>query len=229
MPVRRTWALQIDADQVLRGQGADPAVIRKRSPNLVALAERAITEGSTLLKPELLYRRSRVKRVLHEHIQLEGGDELRGKLLVQHLAPADEVIVILCSIGTDLEERVSAVMETDMVYALALDGFGSAGVEALANAGCHSLELEARERGLETSIPLSPGMVDWPVEDGQPQIFHLLPAEEIGVTMTPSRAMIPRKSLSMVIGIGAHMMAGCPCDYCSMCGTCRYRDHHAQR
>jgi hypothetical protein len=226
MPVLRNWELIIDVDQVLRGQGADPAMIRQRSPRLVDLAERVIEDESSLLKPALLYRRMKVNHVIHERISLEGGGELRGKLPATHLAPASEVVVILCTIGLDLEERISQVMKTDLVYALALDGLGSAGVEALANAACRKFEAEAEKMNLEATIPLSPGMIDWSVEDGQPQIFDLLPTEEIGVELTSSSVMIPRKSLSMLLGIGKHMIpSGTICDYCSMAETCRYQDH----
>jgi hypothetical protein len=40
--------------------------------------------------------------------------------------------------------------------------------------------------------------------------------------------MIPRKSLSMVVGLGSDMeRSGRACDYCSMQETCRYQDHYA--
>jgi hypothetical protein len=225
MPVLSNWELIIDADQVLRGQGADPAKIRQRSPRLIDLAERAIEEGSSLLKPALLYRRMEVDHVIHERIRLKGGGELKGKLPATHLAPASEVLVILCTVGSDLEKRISQVMKTDLVYGLALDGLGSAGVEALTNAACRQFEIEAEMKHLEVTIPLSPGMMDWSVEDGQPQIFKLLPAEEIDVELTSSVVMVPRKSLSMVMGIGKQMItSGSICDYCSMAETCRYRD-----
>lgn len=226
MPVLHDWELILDVDQVLRGQGADPAVIRQRSPRLVQLAERAIEEGTPLLKPAMLYQRWAVEGIRHEHIHLEGDAQLQGKLVAQHLAPAREVLVILCTIGVDLEKKVSQVMQEDTAYALALDGLGSAGVEALANAACRRFELEAVAAGLETSIPLSPGMLEWPVEQGQPQIFNLLQAEDIGVRLTPSSVMIPRKSLSMVIGIGESMVTGTTCDYCSMRDVCLYQDHY---
>lgn len=226
MQVLRDWDLRIDADQVLRGQGADPAAIRQRSPRLVDLAERAIEEGSPFLKPALLFQRMTVEGIHHERIQLEGGAELQGKLLIQHLAPAQEVLLILCTVGAELENEISRVMSKDMVYGLALDGLGSAGVEALANAGCRRFELEALSASLETSIPLSPGMLEWSVEQGQPQIFNLLEAEDIGVHLTPSSVMVPRKTLSMVIGIGESMVSGTACEYCTMRDVCRYQDHY---
>ena len=36
------WDYHLDIDGVLKGQNADPQVIRKRSPRLVAIAERAL-------------------------------------------------------------------------------------------------------------------------------------------------------------------------------------------
>jgi hypothetical protein len=39
--------------------------------------------------------------------------------------------------------------------------------------------------------------------------------------------MVPKKSTSMVIGIGREVEhAGESCDYCSMAATCRYRQEH---
>jgi hypothetical protein len=227
MPILSDWNLIIDADQVIRGQGADPETIRARSPRIVEYAERAIVDGTSLLNPELIFRRMGVEKVLHERIVLESGDELRSPLLVQHLSPATEVLIILCTIGADLENKVSEIMRNDPPYGLALDGFGSAAVEALANAACHHFELESEEKRLETSIPLSPGMIDWLVEEGQAQIFKLLPAKDIGVSVTPSWIMLPRKSLSMIVGIGEKMtQAGTPCDFCTMRETCRYQNHY---
>jgi hypothetical protein len=227
MAVLREWNLQLDVDQVLRGQGADPAIIRKRSPTIVALAEKAVREGSHLLRPEMLYRRLAVERVVHDRVILEAGVELRGSLIGQHLTPAVEVIIMLCTIGAGLDEEVSQALKGDTVYGLALDGLGSAAVEALANAACHQFENEARSNGMETSIPLSPGMMGWPVEEGQPRIFSALQADQIGISVTPSWVMLPKKSLSMVLGIGPHMMGGTSCDYCAMHETCRYQDHYA--
>jgi cobalamin-dependent methionine synthase I len=56
--------------------------------------------------------------------------------------------------------------------------------------------------GLHTSIPLIPGMNGWPVDVGQPQIFTALDAAIIGVSLNENAQMIPRKSISMVVGIG---------------------------
>ena len=226
--VVRDWPLNIDADSVLRGQGADPAIIRQRKPRLVQIAERAAAEGSTLIEPAVIYRTMPVASLRHERVTLNGGSQLTGALLAQHLAPAQQLTLIVCTIGPALEQRVSSLMWNDPSFALALDGFGSVAAEALGVAICSQLEEAAQRDGLHTSIPLSPGMIGWSVDVGQPQIFSLVDAEQIGVTLNDNAQMIPHKSTSMVLGAStAPFSEGRTCDFCALRETCRYQDHYA--
>jgi hypothetical protein len=62
----------------------------------------------------------------------------------------------------------------------------------------------------------SPGYCSWNIRE-QRGIFDLLPADEIGVTLTPSFLMKPIKSVSGIIGIGANKLPGpYMCDLCNM-------------
>ncbi len=138
------------------------------------------------------------------------------------------MIILLATIGDELEQHVSSIWDEDMVYALALDGAGSAAVEALANVACQVFEQRAVEKGWQISLPFSPGIVDWPVEKGQPQVFQLLGEAASSVQLTPSYIMLPKKSLTMLLGIGTNLQSSCrPCDYCNMQATCRYQEHYA--
>lgn len=227
MELKQNLDLVFDVDAVLRGQGADAAVLRARRPALVEIAERARQESLTLLAPRVVYQEYAVAGVKHEHLLLEGGGWIESKLLVGHLAAASRVIVLLATIGDELEERVAKIWDANVVYALALDGAGSGAVEALANAACQFFENKAADEGLQASIPFSPGMVDWSVAEGQPQIFKLLGADGAIVNLTQSFIMIPRKSLTMVMGLGTDLdTSGRTCDFCTMRATCRYQDHY---
>jgi hypothetical protein len=136
------------------------------------------------------------------------------------------VVVIVCTVGRELEEHASQVMASDPTYGLALDGLGSAATDALAAATCDHFEKQAELEGLRTTMPIFPGMVGWPVSEGQLQVFSLLQADLIGVRLLPSGMMVPRKSLTLVIGLGAEVSTeGTPCDYCTMRDGCRYRTH----
>jgi hypothetical protein len=218
------WELEISLDDVLRGQGADPAQLRRRSPVLVEAAERALAEGRSLIQPAAVHREVAILRARHERLELEDGGFLAGALPFQHLAGAERVIVAVCTIGEALETRVASLMASDPIYALALDGFGSAAVEALANALCRCFSTEAETAGERTSLPLSPGQPGWPLAEGQAQIFALVDASTIGVQLTDHAMMVPRKSLSFVVGVGRDLQVrGSPCEACPLKERCRYR------
>lgn len=219
--------LKITTADVLRGQGADPEKIKSRNPRLYKLAAKALEEGSELLAPDFVIKEVAILEIRHKKIILENNWEISGPLIAQQLSSAQFVEAIVCTIGKSLEEYVSTISSDDLLKALAYDGLGSAAVEALANAICHQLETRAAGRGLETTIPLNPGMIGWPIEQGQPQLFHILYPSRIGVKLTSGCLMKPRKSLSMLIGVGPKVEhSGTICDFCSMRETCKYRDYH---
>jgi hypothetical protein len=223
----------LEADQVLRAIGADPQVIRLRRPALVEAAEWALKEGLPLLDPKVLTHEGAVQGFRHERLELEGPSGasgrlvLKGPLIAQHLGAAEQVILLVCTIGAELENIVSELMQTDPLLGWTLDGLGSAAVEALALDVCNHFEDQAARTGRHTSLPLSPGMIGWPIEEGQPQIFSIIDGLEAGVRLTASGQMMPRKSLSMVLGVGVNIgRGGRTCDYCSLSDTCKYQNHY---
>jgi hypothetical protein len=225
--ILRDWTLSLSVDDVLVAQGADPAVLRARRPRLVAAAERALTEGAALLEPAVAWSRFAVGRFAHETLVLEGGGRLSGPAVANRLAPAEHVIVSIQTVGHALDERVAELMSPDPVYALALDGLGTAAVDELGRQMRRRLEVEAREEGREAGLPLSPGAIGWPLDEGQAQLFALVDGEAIGVTVAPSGQMTPRKTTSRVVGLGHEMLTeGKPCDFCSMKEGCRYQGRH---
>jgi len=227
MPLLDGLELRLDIDGVVRGQGADPAILRARNPRLYKIAERALEEASHLFQPQVLYRHLQIEKMVHNRVVLEGGISLKRALL-QHLGASREVILILCTIGPELEKFARQVMAQDSIYGLALDGTGSAAVEALANAACNYFENQASARNWQTTIPLSPGMIGWDVEIGQHQIFDLLDSAQIGVSLDRGGYMLPLKSLSLILGMGPDLTGkGSTCDYCSMKNICRYQNHYA--
>ena len=99
MPLWNAQDLDFDIDAVLRGQGADPGVIRARSPRLVEIAGRALEEGRALLQPQTLFRELDVEALRHERLVLDSGLFLSGELVSNHLGPAERVVLILCTVG----------------------------------------------------------------------------------------------------------------------------------
>jgi hypothetical protein len=226
--ILRDWSLAIRTEQVIRAQGMDPAHARARNPAIIALVEQALEIGPALLEPIVLTRTQPVLELKHERLIVDGGYEVSGRLVAQHLAPAEWIRVVLCTLGGGLEARIASEMNHDPPLGLALDAFGSAAIKELSTAACNCFEAVGQQVGLQSSIPLSPGMVGWPLDQGQLELFAMIDATRIGIDLTSGFQMIPRKSLSMVIGLGPEMEgSGRSCDFCSMKETCRYQDHYA--
>jgi hypothetical protein len=222
--IRRDWDVLFDVDDVLRSQGADPAVVRARRPQLVALAEEAIDFAADLIDPAVLTTTVEVTAVRHNRVALEGGAALTGSLITEHFGGADRVAVMLCTIGGGLDEAVRRVSPDNLSLALALDAAGSAAVHALSAAACNEVEGEAAAAGLRTSLPLSPGLEGWDVGTGQREIFSIIDPALVGVTVSSGMEMRPLKSETIAVGIGADMVIkGAICDYCDMRDTCRHR------
>jgi hypothetical protein len=235
MPILEDWELKLTTDDVLRAQGTDPEIIRTRRPALVTIADKVLTIGLSLIHPVVLYQKYRVSSLIHERLELSGENPdlnkhfLSGSLIVQHLANAQTIFVMLCTIGKELENYVSRLIQTDPLSGLALDSVGSAAAEMLAIQACNQFEKLALADGMQTTLPLNPGMIGWPVSQGQPQIFSLLDSQEINVSINTDCMMTPRKSLSLVLGVGENVSASVrACDYCSLNGICKYQNHYAK-
>jgi hypothetical protein len=101
-----------------------------------------------------------------------------------------------------------------------LDGLGNAVVELLAQQVCVNI---AVQECMQASTPLSPGNPEWPVEVGQPQIFSLLDPARAGISLTSGGMMLPKKSISFIVGLGLEMSQANLCEVCSLKETCRYQ------
>jgi hypothetical protein len=214
----------VDVDMVLRAQGADPRVVRRRSPRLVALAEHAVSIGSALIEPRTACAVRAIEAIRHSRIDLEGGGALNEPVVSHRLTGATEIVALVVTIGAGLEDRVSEVVQREPGLGLALNGFGSAATEALAILACAEVGAEAAGRGLKSTLPMSPGITGWEVARGQRQILDLL--EEAGghLRLTADGVMLPRKSLSMIVGLGRDVTSGdSPCDCCGLRERCRLR------
>jgi hypothetical protein len=230
MEISRDWEFKLTADHVLRAQGSNPDVIKDRKPSLYEIANWAVKEGSPLLDPAVIKKHYAIQWLRHHKLALvtssyERQLYLSGSLIAQHLAPAESVIIMVCTVGDMLEKMAAEFMKTDPVSGWSLDSFGSAAVESLATQACNKVEARAHSEGSKTSIPLSPGMDGWTVDQGQKELFSLIDASQISVQLNDNYQMLPSKTISLVIGIGRHLLrSGTTCDYCAMNTTCRYQN-----
>ena len=213
--------VSLEVAHILEGEGIPPS---QASPPVVAVAQEVLAEAQSLLAPAALYTLLPVRAVEHEQIILAGGEVFAGPLAMRALAGASEAVAAVCTIGSALEERSAALFAAGQpLQGLAMDGAGTAAIRLLAGAVGVRICDEATARGLSVGMSASAGQEGWPITQ-QRVLFGLLPTEKIGVRLTDSCLMLPRKSVSFVVGLGPDMRADVvPCDFCSKRERCRWR------
>lgn len=209
----------LETEHILRGQGIDPA---KASELLTRTASEMLDEARTLFKPVAIYGSVTVSDFQDDNVIFDGGS-FSGPLVARAFTGASKLILSVCTIGPELEERVAELMDGDMMHAMALDGAGSAAVSEVSRRLRERIARSAESDGLKAGMKANPGQEGWPIEQ-QRTLFHVLPAHQIGVRLTESCLMIPRKSVSFVVGIGGGMCTeGVTCDFCSKREHCQWR------
>ena len=173
-----------------------------------AIAE-ALATARALIEPKGIY------RIVH-------GAELDAP---EGFAALEQVAICISTIGPALEAASGAALGAGrMLEGVALDAVGSAAAEAAAGYMNERIEEAAAAMGLRTSCRASPGYGDWDVA-GQRRLFELLPADRIGVTLTPGCMMVPRKSVSFAVHMAAEPLRLRGENSCRNCdlGACPYR------
>jgi len=183
-------------------------------------------EACRLLEPSAVYRYFRVEAVSDARTILEGGRILRGSLLPTLFSRAKYLALAVATIGHGIEDLASRYTRDGRVLrGMLLDGMGSAAVDQLArNVHLHVME-KAISMGYRASGAVNPGMPGLPLSEQRP-MFQWLSARRIGVKLTSSGIMIPRKSTSMIIGVGSEMPSwtqSTVCKKCNLRSSCPYR------
>lgn len=226
MPVIRDLPLSLTADEVLRRQGLGREAKLRPEIELSIRELLASLKKSHLLQPATAYEHYAVKGMDRGQISLDGDGAICGPLLPAVFSEAKELVVIVCTIGSRLEKQVTEYSKSgEALRGLILDGIGSAAVDKLVSEVLKLIAAEASRRGYETSSPVNPGMPGFPLSE-QWNLLGLVNANGIGVCLTASGMLVPRKSTSMVIGIGPHMTRWNQAEVCARCSlreTCQYR------
>ena len=130
----------------------------------------------------------------------ESGDlTLTSDAIRRHLTDANEVAVMAVTIGNAVEHVIEEAFSSgEYSHALLLDAAATTATEACADYINRTITAEARRRGLYTAFRFSPGYGDWEITV-QRDIVRLAKGDSIGISVTKSSMLIPRKSVTAVV------------------------------
>lgn len=147
----------------------------------------------------------------------KGGD------IARHLSGCGRCVMMCVTLSGETDRLIRFYEAESMEKALIADALASAAVEQV----CEKAEAQIRSEvgAYNYTWRFSPGYGDFPL-DIQRDFLNVTDAQKrIGLNITQSNILIPRKSVTAVMGISTEVIPkgrrGCGC--CNLKDTCEYR------
>lgn len=196
--------LRLDKKIIYRilGYGAAPWKVSQRVTRMV---NKEIEKARPLVEARGMYNIQDCQAINHKGID--------------YFQDADRMAFGIVTIGKKLEKEVKKLFKKgESSRAVILDAVGSSAAESAADMLNQKITGWARGARLQTTRRFSPGYQGWQVE-GQEMVFNSFKGEEkrLGVTLTPSRVMVPLKTLSFAVKLGRAPMEEANQEKCSNC------------
>ena len=220
MKIIKDIKLKINEEEVLRYQGYHPNKAGETNEIILQITREEIEQSYCFFEPRGIYSKVMIKNISSEgRINLENGLYLEtNNSMINLLRGTSYLAFGLSTVGNHLEEKVAELFaKNEYPKAIALDAVGTVASKFLSNYIKSLVCQEAKEQNFQTTKYFSPGSGDWDIHQ-QKNIFQIIPADKIGVKLTESYMMVPKKSLSWVIGIGKEIIIPSKGD--DSCKTC---------
>ena len=194
MPIYRPLLSAVDAGETRRYAGLERAVFDEAA--ISAACEECMLLAEPRVSWEIYDYDCESARAASEPPFILVGNAIR-----KHLAGAERVVFLTATIGEAVEDAITRHFdEGGYAHSVLLDAAATAAVEQTCDACEAMLRPQLAKEGFSMRWRFSPGYGDWDVH-AQPELLRLTKAETIGVSLTESFMLRPRKSVTAVIGL----------------------------
>lgn len=191
--------------------------------NVEALADECEQSLLAKITPKFVWRIFDIEKT-SEGVEIKNTALVfKGKNISAHLRGCEKCILLAATLGAGADSVIRAYEAVAMEKAVISDSLASAAIEQVCNAA--EQEIQSQFDGYNFTWRYSPGYGDFPL-DIQGGFLKVLDAgKRIGLGVSESLILTPRKSVTAVMGISKHEIAkgrrGCGC--CNLKGQCEYR------
>lgn len=190
--------IEIDKKEVLRYLGYKN---QEMTPALDHLIDELRMELKTIARYKYTYKIVDLVRDQQGQISVkEGILPLQGENIQKHLAKDEKAVILAATLGFEVEKRLNYYSKTDLTRNLILDSCGTQMIEEV----CDGIEEEVKESmgpGFYYTFRYSPGYGDYPIDVNNQLVLFLEGFKRIGLSVTDSHLLLPRKSVTAIMGI----------------------------
>jgi hypothetical protein len=164
------------------------------------MVEEEIAAAMPLLLPKATYLTCGYDKNKHCVLTPDGRLNIIGTKIQNHLAKCTKVSIFTCTIGSSIESLIDAYFKDgEYTRAIIVDAIGSAAVEYVADTLNQYLHTAAYRQKHHLVSRFSPGYGDWDLAI-QKDLVSAAGGQAIDIQVTASSLLIPRKSISGIIG-----------------------------
>lgn len=196
MPIYNSPVFAISSNETKRYAGLQKADFNQQ------LIDEACLEAQLLIQPKgiwHIYDYEADRQLLHASDT--SSLVLQGNSIGRHLRDCRKIIVMAATVGEAIENQVTKCFEEGKYsFSVLLDAAATTAVEQVADAMEKTIQNEVKRQGFAMKWRFSPGYGDWPIQQ-QPDILRLAQGDNIGISLTESLMLLPRKSITAVIGL----------------------------
>lgn len=192
-------SISIDREEVLRyleykGQDIDN--------NLIEIIEECRNITKDRINPRYTFRVYSIKQKYKGIIELEGTNLiLESNDLYEILKDCNECILMAATLGINIEKDIKKYSCTELTKGIIIDSCATTAIEEVCDKVQNEIENNILKNGQYLTFRYSPGYGDLSIEKNTEILTILNGQKEIGLTITNSGIMIPRKSVIAIIGI----------------------------
>ncbi|MBW9158225.1 vitamin B12 dependent-methionine synthase activation domain-containing protein [Clostridium tagluense] len=213
--------MRINKKEVLRYLGYKNQKIDK---SIIDLIEVCCDEVIDICKESFVYEIFDIDRKNDEIILLGSTLVLKDMDIKNHLANSKKCVVLAATLGIEVDSRIAFYSRFNITKGLIMDACATTAIENL----CDELQTQIMEKASVDNLHItnrySPGYGNFSIEN-QRHILNVLNAyKKIGLSVTENSIMLPRKSVTALIGLGEIVNLN-PTDKCNNCknADCNFR------
>ena len=214
--------ITINKDEVLRYLGYKDQVLDGITNRLM---DESIKEINDLMEEKYVYKFFNITRGKGKLWIKDTNLRLLGEDIKKHLAHSESCILMAVTLGHEVDTIIRYYEKISMTKAIILDACASTAIEEICDEVNDELEVKVSKDNKVLTSRYSPGYGDLPI-DMQNSLLDILGAKKsIGLSVTSHNILIPRKSVTAIIGIvdPKYKKEEISCINCNKYNSCNYR------
>lgn len=212
----------IDKNEVLRYLGYRGQVLDDITNKLI---NESIKEIGDLIEEKYVYRVLDINRNKGELWIKDTNLKLLGKDIKKHLANSNSLVLKAVTLGHNIDKTIRYYEKTSMAKAMIIDACASAAIEEICNRVNYELGEKVYKVNKKLTSRYSPGYGDLPIDMQKGLLDILETKKSIGLSVTSHNILIPRKSVTAIMGIvdANYKQEEIDCLNCDKYDSCNYR------